>query len=164
MSWLDSLSDIVKRYSGQGGGTSAAPQDPNQDYEQAALAAPQDVVAGGLSEAFQSDRTPAFPEMLSNLFGHSDPNQRAGLLNRLLASVGPGTLASLPGLAGGQVTPEQANQVSPEQVQQLAAHAQKQDPSIVDQVSSFYAQHPQVVKALGGMALAIALQHMTRRR
>ena len=40
----------------------------------------------------------------------------------------------------------------------------KQNPSIVDQVSSFYSQHPQVVKALGGLALTIALQHMMRNR
>jgi len=35
---------------------------------------------------------------------------------------------------------------------------------VVDQVSSFYSQHPQVVKALGGLALTIALQHMMRGR
>ena len=45
-----------------------------------------------------------------------------------------------------------------------AEHAEKQNPSVVDQVSSFYAQHPQVVKALGGLALTIALQHMLQRR
>jgi len=169
MSWLNSLSDMVERYSGQGGGTASAPQDPHQDYEQVTRAAPSNVVAGGLSEAFRSDRTPPFPEMISNLFRQSDPNQRAGLLNHLLGAGGSGGLASLPGLAGlfggrNQVTPDQASQVSPEQVQQIAAHAQKQDPSIVDQVSSFYAQHPQVVKALGGLALTIALQHMMRNR
>jgi len=169
MSWLNSLSDMVERYSGQGGGTASAPQDPHQDYQQVTQAAPPNVVAGGLSEAFRSDRTPPFPEMISNLFRQSDPNQRAGLLNHLLGAVGSGGVATLPGLAGlfggrNQVTPEQANQISPEQVQQIAAHAQKQDPSIVDQVSSFYAQHPQVVKALGGLALTIALQHMMRNR
>jgi hypothetical protein len=48
-------------------------------------------------------------------------------------------------------------------VQQIAAHAEKQNPSIVDDVSNFYAQHPQIMKAAGGAALAIALQHMQRR-
>ena len=62
------------------------------------------------------------------------------------------------------MTPQQANQVSPDQVQVIASHAEKQNPSVVDQVSSFYSQHPQVVKALGGLALTIALQHMMRRR
>jgi hypothetical protein len=61
------------------------------------------------------------------------------------------------------VTPDQANQISPSQVQQMAEHAQRQKPSIVDEVSSFYAQHPQVMKAAGGLALTIALQHILNR-
>ncbi len=92
------------------------------------------------------------------------------MLNRLVNSLGGGGLAALPGLgglgsllAGGNVTPEQANQVTPGQVQQMAEHAQRQNSSIVDEVSSFYAQHPQVVKAAGGLALTIALQHMLKR-
>jgi hypothetical protein len=169
VSWLDAISGLAQRYSGQGGGTSSAPEDPHQDFDQVAQHAPPEEVASGLSQAFRSDRTPAFPEMVSNLFRNSDPNQRAGLLNRLLAGIGPGALAGLPGgLAGllggrGEVTPQQANQISPDQVQVIASHAEKQNPSVVDQVSSFYSQHPQVVKALGGLALTIALQHMMRR-
>jgi len=169
VSWLDAISGLAQRYTGQGGGTSSAPADPRQDYVDVSQHAPTEEVAGGLSQAFRSDRTPSFPEMVSNLFSHSDPNQRAGLLNRLLAGIGPGAVAGLPGgLAGllggrGEVTPQQASQIPPEQVQQLAAHAEKQDPSVVDQVSSFYAQHPHVVQALGGLALTIALQHMMRR-
>ena len=170
MSWLDALSGLAQRYAGQGAGTSSAAEDPHQDYDEVSRHAPPEEVAGGLSQAFRSDRTPAFPEMVSNLFRNSDPNQRAGLLNRLLAGIGPGALAGLPGgLAGllggsGEVTPQQANQISPDQVQVIASHAEKQNPSVVDQVSSFYSQHPQVVKALGGLALTIALQHMMRRR
>lgn len=169
MSWMDMVSHLAERYAGQGGGTASAPADAHQDYQQVAEHAPPNVVADGLSHAFQSDRTPAFPEMVSNLFAHSDPNQRAGLLQRLLGSIGPGALAGLPGLAGllgggGQISPQLANQISPGQVQQLASHAEKQNPSVVDQVSSFYSQHPQVVKALGGLALTIALQHILQRR
>jgi hypothetical protein len=170
VSWLDAISGLAQRYSGQGSGTSSAPEDPHQDFDEVARHAPPEEVAGGLSQAFRSDRTPAFPEMVSNLFRNSDPNQRAGLLNRLLAGIGPGALAGLPGgLAGllggrGEVTPQQANQISPDQVQVIASHAEKQNPSVVDQVSSFYSQHPQVVKALGGLALTIALQHMMRRQ
>lgn len=132
--------------------------------------APPETVAGGLSEAFRSDQTPPFPEMVANLFGRSDPSQRAGLLNRLLAGIGPGALAGLPGALGGllngrsEVGPEEANRIAPADVQEIAAQAEKQNPSVVDQVSSFYSQHPQVVHALGGLALSIALQHMMRRR
>lgn len=139
-------------------------------FDDEARKAPPETVAGGLSEAFRSDQTPPFPEMVANLFGRSDPNQRAGLLNRLLAGIGPGALAGLPGALGGllggrtEVGPEEASRVSPTDVQEIAAQAEKQNPSVVDQVSSFYSQHPQVIHALGGMALTIALQHMMRRR
>lgn len=170
MSWLDAISDLAQRYSGAGGGTSAAPQAPQDDYQAVVRHAPQEEVANGLSQAFRSDRTPAFPEMVSNLFAKSDPNQRAGLLNRLLSGIGPGALAGLPGGLGGllggrgEIGPEQTSQLSPGDVQEIASQAEKHNPSVVDQVSSFYSQHPQVVQALGGLALTIAMQHMMRRR
>jgi hypothetical protein len=155
MSWLDKLSSALKA--------------PEEGYGQAAREAPPEVVADGLSQAFRSDQTPAFPQMVANLFGRSDPNQRAGLLNRLLGAVGPGAMAGLPGALGGllgsgEVRPEQAAQVSPRDVEEIAAQAEKQDPSVIDQVSSFYSKHPQVVQALGGLALTIAMQHMMKRR
>ncbi len=171
MDWTNAINDVLQRYSGQGAGTAAAPQNAHDDFQKVAQAAPQNVVANGISQAFRSDQTPPFPEMLSAVFNHSDPNQRAGLLNRLLGSVGPGAISSLPNLGGlssllggGNVTPEQASRVSTAQVQQLAAHAERQNPSVVDQVSGFVAQHPDVMKAVGGLALSIAIQHMVRHR
>ena len=158
MAWTDALQEILQRYSGAGAGTAAAPADPHGDYQQVARAAPADVVAGGLSQAFRSDQTPPFPQMLANLFGQSDPNQRAGVLNRLRSALEPGAAS------GGAVTPQQASQVSPQEVQEMAAQAERRNPSIIDEVSGFYAQHPQAVKAVGGLALTIALQHILKRR
>jgi hypothetical protein len=171
MDWINNVEQIFQKYSGQVGGTAAAPADPHADFHQVAKVAPPDEVASGISQAFRSDQTPPFGEMVAKLFSNSDPTQRAGLLNRILQSVGPRTLASLPALSGlssvlsgGTITPEQASQVSPGQVQQIAAHAEGQNPAVVDQVSGFYAQHPQVMKAVGGLALTIALQHILKRR
>src|SRR5215467_5606827 len=116
MDWMNAVEDIFQRYSGQGGGTAAAPATPHEDFQQVTQAAPANVVAGGISQAFRSDQTPPFPEMLANLFSHSDPNQRAGVLNRLSASLRPEAWASLSGLGslasllrGSNVTPEQAS-------------------------------------------------------
>jgi hypothetical protein len=131
-------------------------------------ASPQSL-ASALGAAFRSDQTPAFPQMLSNLFSNSDGQQRAGLLNHLLASAGPGVLAALPGplgalLKGGStITPEQAQRISPESVQSIAEHAQKANPSIIDQVSGFYSEHPKVVQAIGAGALAMIMSHMNKR-
>jgi hypothetical protein len=168
MAWTDAINVIVNRYSGSSGGTASAPADPHADYCDVAEAAPPAVMADALAQTFRSDETPSFPEMVSSLFRESDPNQRAGLLNPIFRAIGPAALVNIPGLRdlagniaqGQSVTPQQASQVSAEQVQQAAVHAQRSDPSIVDHVSSFDAQHPNVVKALGGAAIAIAPTHL----
>jgi hypothetical protein len=63
-----------------------------------------------------------------------------------------------------QLSPEQAQQLSPEAVQQLATHAQNANPSVVESVSNFYAQHTTLVKTLGGAALSIALAKVAERQ
>jgi hypothetical protein len=168
MDWMQAISDIVSRYTGTSGGAASAPADPHKDYCHIAASAPTQVMADALSHTFRSDQTPDFADMVSNLFRQSNPTQQAGLLNQLIGTLGPAALASIPALrgvvAGGAgVTPETASQVSADQVRQMANSAQRANPSIVEQVSGFYAQHPDVVKALGGAAVAIAIQHIARR-
>lgn len=172
MGWEEAFGNILNKYTGAGGGTGAAPDDPTDDYDNISRAAPRESLASSISEAFKSDRTPAFPDMISKLFSNSDSTQRAGLLNRILGAAGPGIMGSLPGLGGlsgllsgaGQVSPEQASRIQPEQVREIAAQAEKNDPSVVDQVSDFFSQHPGVLKALGGVALGVVLQQMAKRR
>ena len=172
MGWRDAVNDIFNRYSGAAGGTASAPADPHQDYRDIAEAAPEGVMADALAQVFRSDQTASFPELVSSLFRQSNPEQRAGLLNQILAALGPAALAGIPGLKdlaaspgeGTGITPQVAGRISVNQVQQAAAHAQRENPSIVDKVSGFYAQHPDVVKALGGAAITIAIQHMARRK
>ncbi len=167
MNWMNELGGILQQYSGTG--TAQAPDTVDDDFDQTAQAAPLGALANGLSAAFRSDQTPEFGQMIGNLFGQSNGQQRAGILNTLISTLGPTIaaqlfarkgLSGLAGLLGGgqtEVTPEQAEQVSPEAVQDLAAHAEQRDPSIIDMASNFYAEHPTLVKTLGGAALAIAL-------
>jgi hypothetical protein len=168
MGWMDTISDIVNRYAGASGGTVTAPADPHEDYRTIAQSAPRPVLADALAHTFRSDRTPSFPEMVSSLFRQSNPDQRAGLLNQIMGAAGAAAVASVPALknlGGSQtVSAEQANQVSADQVRQIATHAEQNNPSIVDSVSNFYAQHADVVKALGGAAIAIAIQRIAQRR
>ena len=162
------LVNLLQQYAGAT--ASSASSNTQQDFENVAQHATPTHLAEGLAQAFRSDQTPAFPEMVRNLFSQSNPQQRAGLINQLLGS-SPGGLGSLVpgGLAGllqgrSQVTPEQAEQLPPEAVQQLAQQAHQNNPSVVDQVSHFYAEHPTVVKALGAGALALIMSHMYDRR
>jgi hypothetical protein len=73
----------------------------DDDYDQVAQEAPPGVLSEGVAEAFRSDRTPPFPNMLGQLFGQSDPNARAGILNQLLAVAGPALMSRLFGSGGG---------------------------------------------------------------
>ena len=137
-----------------------------QDFQQVSQAAPQQHLATGLADAFRSSQTPPFAQMVSTLFSHSNSDQQAGLLNHLLGSLGPGAASGILGglfSGGSQVTPQQAQQVPPEAVHQLAEQAEKNDPSIIDSVSSFYAQHPTLVQTLGAGALGLIMSHISHR-
>lgn len=155
------------------------PTSTEADFDEVATQVPHDVLGNGLAQAFRSDQTPAFGQMVSQLFGRSNPQQRAGLLNQLVAIAGPALLAKVaggafsrfgemaaPGAGAGvapTISPTDAEQLTPEQVRSLAEEAQKKDPSVMDRIGGFYGQHPEVVKVLGGAALAIALGQMANR-
>jgi hypothetical protein len=170
---MDQVGNLLKQYTSGGAAAATAPaQDVNGHFDQVASAAPQSAIAEGLAAAFHSDQTPAFGNMLSSLFANSTGEQKAGLLNQLMANVNPAMLASIAGsgalaglLKGGatQITPEQAQQISPETIQEIAAKAKAVNPGIVDTVSNFYAQHTTLCKTLGGAALSICLAKVAQR-
>jgi hypothetical protein len=167
MAWMKAIGSILEKYNNSD--PSQASQDIHQHFDAVTQAAPQSTLAQGITAAFNSDHTPAFGQMLSQLFNQSSPDQKAGILNQLIASAGPVVTSILAsnGLSGlvnstGQVTPQAASQVSPDVIAEAATHAQKQNPSIVEEAGSFYAQHPTLVKTLGAAALSIAMAHMSR--
>jgi hypothetical protein len=156
MSFLDQLGGLLQRYAGIG--PQQAPDTVDDDFNQFAQHAPPPALAQGLAEAFRSDQTPPFPQMLGQLFGQAAPEQRAGLLNTLMGAVGPQLLSHFIG-GGGQrgYSPEQASQVSPRAIEQLAAQAESHNPGIIDQVSGYFAQHPDLIRTLGSGGLAAVL-------
>ena len=62
------------------------------------------------------------------------------------------------------MSPEVAQQIPPDVVEEVAREAEKKDPSIVDRISEVYAKQPELLKVLGGAALAIALGRMAQRK
>ncbi len=165
MGIMENLGNLAKQFASG----SASESDVHAAYDQSVPSVPQGSLATALSHTFQSDQTPPFEQMIAGLFQNSTPEQKAGVLNRISAALGPGGLAALGGslsglLAGGAVTPQQAQQVSPEQVQVLAQKAAAKNPSIVDAASSFYAQHPTLVKAIGAGALALLMSRLSASR
>ncbi len=182
MDWMSQLSGVLQQYNGAG--TAPARSTVPDDFDQIAQTAPQSELADGLAAAFRSDETPEFGKMAAQLFSNSNGEQRAGILNTLIRTAGPiilsqvlsrrtgsnagGGLSSvIDMLTSGQqteFTPEQAEQVPVEAVEEIAAQAEKKDPSVIDQVSNFYAEHPTLVKTLGAAALTIALSQIAKRQ
>jgi hypothetical protein len=172
MGLFDQLSSVLQQYANSTGSGQINSQ-VDEHFDQVAKAAPSGALADGLAAAFRSNNTPDFGQMLSSLFSQSNGDQKAGILNQLLTSGGPALLSQLGGASGGlaallggasQLSPQQAAQVSPEVVQQLAAHAEKSDPSLIDKASAFYSEHPALIKTLGGAALTIAMAKMAEKR
>lgn len=184
MDLMKELGGLLQQYNGAQ--PDQAPDTVDDDFDQVAQVAPQPALANGLDEAFRSEQTPEFGQMAANLFNNSNPQQQAGLLNTILKYAGPAVLSRvLSGGGGGssaggggglsdlinmfrggqqEVTPEIAGQIPPEAVQQVADEAQKEDPSIIDRISDFYAEHPTLIKTLGTAALTIALSKIAQRQ
>ena len=191
------LGNLLQQY--MNGASGADNTRASEDFDRVSQQVPRDQLAQGVTQALRSDQTPPFPQMVGQMFGQSNPNQQAGMLNQLIAAAGPALIGALSGrggmgggmgnmgggmggmgggmggiggllgnlLGGGtggnaqpQITPEQASQLSPEQVQEIAEKAEQENPGVVERMGDFYAEHPNVVKGLGGAALAIALAHM----
>jgi hypothetical protein len=167
MSWTNMLGGMLQQYAGVD--PNQAPPQTEQDFQQVANAAPREHLTDGIAEAFRSNQTPSFGNMLSGLFDRSNPQQKAGLLNTLVGTIGPGMLSSVLARAGagthtGQtITPEMAQQIPPQAINQVAEAAEKHDPSIVDRVSSFYSEHPTLVQTLGAGALAVVMGKMAKK-
>ena len=172
MGWIDPVGKLVRQHT-SGGAAEAPAAGGNAIFDQVSRDAARVVIAEGLAAAFRSGQTPGFGRMLSTLFANSTGEQKAGMLNRLLTSVSPSLLTKvlsgvgLAGLAGGpgaRITPDEAQKLTPEAVQQLAANAEKSNPSIIDTISGFYAQHGALVKTLGGTVLTVALTKIAERQ
>lgn len=176
MDWMNQLSGVLKQYSNAN--VNQAPDTVQDDFDQLAQNAPHSALADGLAAAFRSDQTPPFAQMAAQLFGNSSGQQRASILNTLLRVAGPAIMAQvlsrasggsgLAGLLGGGgprvITPEQAEQIPPEAVEEIAAQAERKDPSVIDQISDFYSKQPTLVKTLGAAALTIALAKIAEKQ
>ncbi|HEU4593760.1 MAG TPA: hypothetical protein VFS10_01235 [Pyrinomonadaceae bacterium] len=175
MDWMNQLGGLLKQYSGAQ--PEQAPDTVEDDFDQLTQAAPGSALADGLSAAFRSEQTPPFGQMLGQLFGQSDGTQRASILNTLISALGPTIVAQILSRAGGggglagmlgggqtEVTPEQAEAIPPQVVEEVAAEAEKRDPSVVDMISNVYAKNPTLFKTLGAAALTIALAKIADRQ
>jgi hypothetical protein len=174
MTWLDRVTDIVDKYGS--GNHATVPASVDADFDRFAQHAPAADVSDGLAEAFRSPQTPAFPNMLGQLFGRSPSTQKSNVLNTLVATLGPMLVSQLLAKHGANraaqelqtgkttVSPEVAAEIPSTSIEAVAAEAEKKDPSIVERISKFYADQPALIKTLGGLALAVAMARVAQRQ
>jgi hypothetical protein len=174
MNWLDNIGGLLQQYANAQGDQQKA--NAEQDYDEVAKHAPRQDLASGLAEAFRSPQTQPFPNMLGQLFANSNPSMKSSILNTLIATVGPQVLSGILARHSGSSAPaelgvgtrqldaREADQIPPSVVEEMAEQAEKQDPTVIDHISDFYAQHPTVVKGLGAAALGIALNHLAKQK
>jgi hypothetical protein len=110
------------------------------------------------------------------LFERSPATQKTGVLNTLIAALGPTLVSQFLESHGatraakelevgrGRISPEVAEQIPAKSMEAVAAEPEKKDPSIVDRISQFYADQPTIVKTLGGLALAVAMAKVAQRQ
>ncbi len=166
MSWMNQIANVLQNYA-QPTGAATDPRAVDADFTQVAQAAPASALASGIAGMFRSNQTPAFGNMVGELFNNSNGEQRATLLNALLSNPAAagmlGQLARSAGInlpEGGAITPEAAAQIPPNVVQEAAAKAEQHDPSIIDRISQIYSEHPTLIKTLGVAAMGVAMTHM----
>ena len=164
------LLDILKQYTPSG----APPdRDVNGHFDSVSQVADRSQLGTGIAAALRSDATPSFGQTIGNVFGQSNPDQKAGVLNEILQSLGSAGIASAGGgilgrILGAGVSPAtpitatKAAQISPADISTIAATAQQHDDSIVDRIGAFYAQHPTLVKTLGVAALGAVMSRMNQ--
>jgi hypothetical protein len=170
MSILDQLGGLLGQYAGDDGTPRSSAPD---DFDQVAQHAPPTMLAQGLAGAFRSQQTPPFAQMLGQVFNHAGGDQKAGIINALIAAVGPallqqflggGGLGNLSGLlGGGHITPEQAQMIPPQAIEAMAQQAEQSDPSVIDAISGFLGGQPGTVRdAFGPDVLSSVLSHLGR--
>ncbi|HVG05973.1 MAG TPA: hypothetical protein VM937_13630, partial [Burkholderiaceae bacterium] len=64
--------DILRQYAER-------PTDTETDFDEVARQVSPDVLGNGIAQAFRSDKTPSFGDMIGSLLGSSNAQQRTGL-------------------------------------------------------------------------------------
>ena len=159
------VGSLLRQYAG---GSTADAAAAEQHYDQATQSLDQGSLSSAIGSMMRSSDTPSFGNMVGQIFRNGSGDQKASMLNTILAGAGPAVLSQLshliPGLGtGSTITAAQAESVPTEVVQQAAQHAEQHDPSVVDRMSSVFAAHPTLVKTLGSAAMIIALREMAKK-
>ena len=110
---------------------------PDQHFDKVVAHAPANELGKGVAEAFRSDQTPDMGQMVGQLFGNSNGSQQAGMLNQVLASLGPAAIAAIAGgVLGRMVQPSAApNQTQQSQLPPQTHQTLQEEPATPIQIT-----------------------------
>ena len=173
MDWMDNLANLLRQNAGEHPAANLyptpSPEEIEHHFDYLVRSSAREDLACGLAEVFRSDRTPPFPQMAALLYQNSGLAERAQVVHALMEFVEPASLSEL-GLTSGSsqsalgAARDNWGQVLPETIQVLAERAEKIDPSVLNRVSSVYADHPELVKTLGTTAVSVLLAQVAKRQ
>ncbi len=170
INWASQVGGVLQQYVGMD--ADDAPAATTQHFQQVAKVVPADDLTEALAEALRSNQTPALGSVVASLYSEATPDERAGILNALLAHVTPDAVETAKARSGmntgvskllqgnARLSSADASSIPAEFVQCLTSEVEKQDANVVDRLAAFCAEHPAVVKSLGPGALAVALSHI----
>lgn len=160
MAVLDKINELVHKATG------THDKDIAAAFDNIARNVPATTLKDGLVTAFNNSDTPA-PKLIATLFDKSNADQKAVLLNRFGATLGPSTANQIasdagfgniaPAIGDANLTSQQAAQISAAAVQNFVQTAHDRKLSLVDAAAGFYAQHPDLVKNLGNGPLSLIM-------
>lgn len=174
MSRENDVSALLQQYAAETGVHSV--QKVEQDFVSVAQSVPAEHVSTGLAEALHSEKTPPFEDMVGESFERGSEDLRASMLKQLIDGASPGVVKPLiddgllPRAANGSgypAVPVDASLVQnldTDVVRRLAREAAKEDPSVIDRMSEFFADDPAAGRTLGGVALSVALSKIAEAR
>jgi hypothetical protein len=133
------------------------------DFEQALALAPRTALEVSLAVTFRSARAP-FAQTLARLYERADRSVRAALLNTLLTAVPDlETMYSIVVVnKAGRITPKATDLIPGGRVLEIASSAESMNPSVIDQVSAYYARKPAVLLELDSQSRGTILRSLAR--
>jgi hypothetical protein len=125
--------------------------------------------------AIETPHTVHVPAIVAGAFGRLNLRQRARMLGRLLASVGPLALSVVSGGAFAKyvvqarlpevpVSLEDAGRATAEQVYELVRYVQQSNPQVLNQLLNLLARDTVTIAALGASVAALTISSLAARR
>jgi len=161
MSFLNQIGGLISQYAGGLGATSH--EEAQNHYDEVARVVPKDVLGSVIGPALSSLATSEVAEKVLGSANAMSEEQRGGLVQNLInsfASSGTDVPSLLGQLGINQSIADSPETATAEDVAKLAEHAHANDPGVFQSAMSFYAEHPELVKALGPVAISAIIKKL----